>query len=122
MALTRLDVRENQARRLLADIASFRGWLEQVEQRRVPEAVAAYRWLAEVYEPTMEAIPPHLRSRLDAAEIFHEIMEHRWFLSEAAGRDVGTSVATQDYIRTVLPQVPDDLVIPAPPVHADGEA
>jgi tRNA A-37 threonylcarbamoyl transferase component Bud32 len=115
MALTGLDVWENQARRLLADIASFRGWLEQVEQRRVPEAVAANRWLAEVYQPTMEAIPPHLRTRLDAAEIFHEIMEHRWFLSEAAGRDVGTSAATQDYIRNVLPEVPDDLVTPAPP-------
>jgi tRNA A-37 threonylcarbamoyl transferase component Bud32 len=114
MALTGLDVWENQARRLLADIASFRGWLEQVERRRVPDAVAATRWLAEVYQPTMEAIPEHLRSRLDAAEIFHEIMEHRWFLSEAAGRDVGTSAATQDYIRTVLPAVPDDLVTPAP--------
>jgi hypothetical protein len=43
-------------------------------------------------------------------------MEHRWFLSEAAGRDVGTSVAAQDYIATVLPEVPTDLVMPAPPV------
>ena len=56
-ARTGLDVQENQARRLLADIASFRGWLEQVEQRRVPEAVAASRWLAEVYEPVVAAIP-----------------------------------------------------------------
>jgi hypothetical protein len=118
MALTGLDVWENQARRLLADIAGFRGWMEQVEQRRVPEAVAATRWLAEVYQPTMEAIPPKLRSRLDPAEMFHEILEHRWFLSEAAGRDVGTSAATQDYIRTVLPEVPADLVTPAPPVAA----
>jgi hypothetical protein len=94
--------------------------MEQVEQRRVPEAVAANRWLQEVYEPTMEAIPPHLRSRLDAAEIFHEIMEHRWFMSEAAGRDVGTSAATEDYIRTVLPEVPDDLVTPAPDTAGDS--
>jgi hypothetical protein len=122
MALTGLDVWENQARRLLADIASFRGWLEQVEQRKVPEAVAANRWLAEVYQPTMAAIPPHLRTRLDAAEIFHEIMEHRWFLSEAAGRDVGTSVAAQDYIATVLPEVPTVLVTPAPPVAASPDA
>jgi hypothetical protein len=114
MALTGLDVWENQARRLLADIASFRGWLEQREHRRVPHAVAATRWLREVYEPVMAAIPPPLRSRLDAAEIFHEILEHRWFLSEAAGRDVGTTAAAQDYISHVLPAVPDDLVTPAP--------
>jgi hypothetical protein len=116
MALTGLDVWENQARRLLSDIASFRGWLEQVEGRRVPEAVAATRWLRQVYEPIMAAIPGHLRSRLDAAEIFHEILEHRWFLSEARGRDVGTTAAAEDYIRNVLPQVPDDLVTPAPMV------
>jgi Domain of unknown function (DUF4032)/Lipopolysaccharide kinase (Kdo/WaaP) family len=122
MALTGLDVWENQARRLLADIASFRGWLEQVEQRRVPEAVAATRWLAEVYEPTMAAVPPHLRNRLDAAEIFHEILEHRWFLSEAAGRDVGIAVAAKDYIANVLPEVPVDLVTPPPEPHADGPA
>jgi hypothetical protein len=114
LALTGLDVWENQARRLLADIASFRGWMEQVEQRRVPRAVAAGRWLYEVYQPVMDAVPVHLRSRLDEGEIFHEILEHRWFLSEAAGRDVGTSAAARDYIENVLPQVPDDLVTPAP--------
>jgi hypothetical protein len=113
LALTGLDVWENQARRLLADIASFRGWMEQVEQRRVPQAVAASRWLTEVYRPVIKGIPPHLRSRLDEAEIFHEILEHRWFLSEAAGRDVGNSAAAQDYFERVLPAVPEDLVTPA---------
>ena len=119
MALTGLDVWENQARRLLADIASFRGWMEQVEGRRVPEAAAAYRWLTRVYEPTVNAIPPHLRNRLDQAEIFHEILEHRWFLSEAAGVDVGTRAAAKDYFERVLPEVPEDLVTPVPP-DADG--
>jgi hypothetical protein len=122
MALTGLDVWENQARRLLADIASFRGWMEQVEHRRVPPAVAATRWLQEVYEPVMAGIPQHLRSRLDAAEIFHEILEHRWFLSEAAGRDVGTTAAAQDYISTVLPEVPEELVTPTPAAPGAGPA
>jgi hypothetical protein len=115
-ARTGLDVQENQARRLLADIASFRGWLEQVQGRRVPEAIAANRWLAEVYERVVDAIPEHLRNRLDAAEIFHEILEHRWFLSEKAGRAVGTRSAAADYFATVLPEVPDDLVMPAGPL------
>ncbi|UOY02890.1 DUF4032 domain-containing protein [Blastococcus sp. PRF04-17] len=112
-ARTGLDVQENQARRLLADIASFRGWLEQVEQRRVPETVAASRWLTEIYEPVVAAVPDHLRTRLDQAEIFHEILEHRWFLSEAAGADVGTTAAAEDYFARVLPEVPEDLVTPA---------
>jgi hypothetical protein len=115
MVLTGLDAWENQARRLLADVAAFRGHLEQVEGRRVPEAVAASRWLAEIYRPTMARIPPELHDRLDEPEMFHEILEHRWFLSEAAGKDVGTTAAVDDYVRTVLPTVPEDLVVPAPP-------
>jgi hypothetical protein len=112
-ARTGLDVQENQARRLLADIAAFRGWLEQVEGRRVSETVAADRWLTEVYQPTVDAIPPHLRTRLDQAEIFHEILEHRWFLSEKAGVEIGTTAAAKDYFDNVLPDVPEDLVTPA---------
>jgi tRNA A-37 threonylcarbamoyl transferase component Bud32 len=113
-ARTGLDVQENQARRLLTDIASFRAWMEQVEGRRVPEVVAAARWLTEVYQPVVDGIPAHLRSRLDPPEVFHEILEHRWFLSEGAGRDVGTTAAARDYFSRVLPEVPDDLVTPAP--------
>jgi hypothetical protein len=67
-----------------------------------------------VYEPVVQGIPEHLRTRLDAAEVFHEVLEHRWFLSEAAGRDVGTTAAAKDYFSQVLPAVPDDLVTPAP--------
>jgi hypothetical protein len=112
---TGLDAQENQARRLLADIASFRGWLEKQSGRRVSDSVAAMRWMAEIYEPIVEAIPEHLRSRLDPIQVFHEILEHRWFLSEKAGRDVGTTAAAADYIAHVLPRVPEDLVTPAGP-------
>ncbi len=114
-ARTGLDVQENQARRLLADIASFRGYLEQVAVRPIPETVAANRWLEEIYGPIMSAIPADLRGRLDDAEIFHEILEHRWFLSEAAGRDIGTTAAATDYLAQVLPAVPGDLVAGAVP-------
>ena len=109
-ARTGLDVQENQARRLLADIAAFRSYLEQTARRPVPEAVAANRWLDEVYGPVIAAIPADLRGRLDDAEIFHEILEHRWFLSEAAGKDIGTTAAATDYLARVLPEVPGDLV------------
>lgn len=107
LARTGLDVQENQARRLLNDIASFRGYLAQKEKRKLPEGLVASRWLAEVYDPVVAAIPEGLRDRLEPAEIFHEILDHRWFLSEAAGRDVGTTAAARSYFTTVLPSVPD---------------
>jgi hypothetical protein len=46
---------------------------------------------------------------LPPAEIFHEVLEHRWYMSEAAGRDVGTTAAARDYFEQVLPAVPDPL-------------
>ena len=46
-------------------------------------------WLAEVFEPVVRAVPRDLRGKLEPAEVFHEVLEHRWFLSEQAGHDVG---------------------------------
>ena len=106
---TGIDAGENQARRLLNDMAGFRAWLEQKQGRPVSEVVAANRWLEEVYDPVIAAIPEDLRGRLPPAEIFHEVLEHRWYMSEAAGRDVGTTAAARDYFEQVLPAVPDPL-------------
>ncbi|MEU9871572.1 DUF4032 domain-containing protein [Actinomadura sp. NPDC048021] len=120
MARTGLDAQENQARRLLNDIAAYRGHLERVRGGPVPEVVASNRWLAEVYEPVVTAVPPGLRDRLDDVELFHEVLEHRWFLSEKAGRDVGTSAAARDYLTSVLPEVPEDLTETGRPPDTSG--
>ncbi|HEY7263068.1 MAG TPA: DUF4032 domain-containing protein [Trebonia sp.] len=106
---TGLNVRENQARRLLNDIAAFRAYLEQKEGRPVSQVVAASRWLTEVYDPVVAAIPEDLRGRLAPAEVFHEVLEHRWYVSEQAGRDVGTTAAARSYFKRVLPQAPEPL-------------
>jgi hypothetical protein len=106
---TGIEAGENQARRLLNDIASFRAYLEQKERRPVSEIVAANRWLTEVYDPVVEAIPEDLRGRLAPAEVFHEILEHRWYMSELAGRDVGTMAAARSYFERVLPEAPEPL-------------
>lgn len=44
-------------------------------------------------------------------EVFHEILEHRWFLSEKAGKDVGTTAAARSYVAGVLPQTPSTLTV-----------
>jgi hypothetical protein len=111
-ALTGLEVTENQARRLLNDLTSYRGYLEQKEGRSVPETVAGHRWRAEVYDKVMARIPESLADRLEPAEIFHEVLEHRWFLSERAGKDVGTTAAAKAYIDSVLPHTPSTLTLP----------
>ena len=99
---TGLDVQENQARRLLSDIDQFRAWIERKEGRSIPRAVATARWLAEVYEPVIEAIPDELRSRLEPAEVFHQLLEHRYLMAERRGGDVTNEDALADYVESVL--------------------
>jgi hypothetical protein len=72
--------------------------------------IAASRWLHDVYDKVMALMPSDLANRLPPAEVFHEVLEHRWFMSEAAGRDIGTTAAARDYFEKVLPSVPEQLV------------
>jgi hypothetical protein len=111
--LTGLEVQEGQARRLLNDIRAYRAWLEQKSGKSVSESYAAHKWLNEIYQPVMDAIPPELAGRLAPAEVFHEVLEHRWFLSEQAQRDVGTAEAAESYLATVLPKTPKEVTTPS---------
>ena len=77
----------------------------------LPEPVIAHRWLVEVYEAALAHVPAGLRPKREPAEIFHEILEHRWYLSEEAGRDVGLDAAVRSYVETVLRSVPDERTV-----------
>ena len=100
--LTGLDTGENQARRLLNDISRYRAVLEQRSGRRIAEGVAAARWLAERFEAALDLVPPDLAAHLEPAELYHQILEHRWFISERAGHDVGIADTVASYVREVL--------------------
>ncbi|MDP9865801.1 MULTISPECIES: DUF4032 domain-containing protein [Streptosporangium] len=105
LRLTGLDVEENQARRLLNDLDSFR---VSYGLRHEDEAIVAHRWLAEVFHPTVEAVPQELRHKLEPAQLFHEVLDHRWYMSEAAGNDVGLPAAVDSYVKNVLIYKPDE--------------
>jgi hypothetical protein len=98
-SLTGLDVEENQARRLLNDLDAYAAANEL--QNEEP-ALVAHRWLTDVFEPVTRMAPSDRRSPVEAAEIFHEILEHRWYLSEQAGEEVDTFEAARDYFRKEL--------------------
>jgi len=122
LALTGLQAQENQARRLLNDIARFRAELERQGGRPLPESVAVYRWLAEVFEPAIASIPTELWGKRQAAEVFHEVLEHRWFLSQEGGEDVGLFPAIESYVADVLRHAPDERAVLAPEPGAEPGA
>ena len=78
-----------------------------------------HRWLSEVFEPAVAAIPPELWGKRDAAEVFHEALEHRWFLSQQADEDVGLMPAVDAYVADVLRHAPDERAVLEPGATAE---
>ncbi|HEX6572183.1 MAG TPA: DUF4032 domain-containing protein [Steroidobacteraceae bacterium] len=105
--LTGLDVQENQARRMLNDLEHHRAIWSGRDGHRLDEREAARRWLDEIYRPTLAAIPHEHRGKLDDAEIFHQLLEHRWYLSERQRRDVPIPEVIASYVKDVLAPLPE---------------
>lgn len=107
--LTGLDAEENQARRMLNDLDTYR--METDPEQLSDEGVTAHRWVTDRFEAVVAAIPSHLRGKLEPAEVFHQVLEHQWFMSERAGADVGLEAALTDYVDTVLAHRPDEVAV-----------
>ena len=106
--LTGLRALEGQARLLLNDIREYRAWLEFYDRRPVGEAEGAERWLAEVLEPTLEALSPAVGEGRDLLQAYCDVLEEKWILSELAGRDVGLQSALDAYLGLGAPAPEDD--------------
>jgi Domain of unknown function (DUF4032)/Lipopolysaccharide kinase (Kdo/WaaP) family len=113
--LTGLQAGENQARRLLNDISRYGAVIETRTGKKITESMAATRWLDDRFEPTIAAIPRDLVAKLEPAELYHQVLEHRWFISEKAGGDVGMKETIESYVDTVLRHVPPEQLVAANP-------
>ncbi len=113
--LTGIAADARQARRLLADLAEHRALWGPEGGRELPRALAAFRWLTEVYEPTLAAVPEELRDRLPGPELYHQLLEHRWYESERQGRDIGPDAALASFIEAVLRRAAPEAVLPVDP-------
>jgi hypothetical protein len=117
LRLTGLDAGENQARRLLNDLDAYR----MVGTRATEdEEVIAHEWLATVFEPVVRSIPRELRGKLEPAEVFHQLLEHRWYRSQDEKRNVPLAEALTSYIETVLRHRRDEMTVVGPPTGAIG--
>ncbi|HWJ10232.1 MAG TPA: DUF4032 domain-containing protein [Nocardioides sp.] len=103
--LTGLSAEDSQARKLLNDLAAFTAHFGYDDEDR---HVVARRWLSTIYTPIVALVPDDLGSRISPPEFFHEVMEHRWVLSDEAGHEVDIFDAARDYVAHVLPHRPPD--------------
>ena len=117
MRLTGLDVEEDQARRLLNDIDAYRAKTTRTSTRN---CVAAH-WVTEVFDRIAGAIPRELHGKLEPAQIVHEVLEHRWYISEARGSNVPMEEAVASYVEAVLRHRRDEARLMLDPEGAGSE-
>ena len=108
MRLTGMDVGENQAQRMLNDIETYRA---MTGKTRMPLEIVAHEWMNEVFEPVITAVPAELATKLEPAQIFHEFLEHRWYLAQDAGHDVPQDEAIDSYVKSILPTKRDEAML-----------
>ena len=70
---------------------------------------------ARVFEPVIRAIPKDLKGRLEPAEVFHQLLDHRWYMSQNEARDVPLAEAVSSYVDNVLRHRRDEATIIDPP-------
>ncbi len=95
-----LDAQELQAKRILA---SFDRWYARQPEKSSKDEMAK-EWMDTVFLPVLNMIPEELRGRVEKAQMFHEILENRWYMTEKAGYDVGLEAAAKAYVNEILPR------------------
>jgi hypothetical protein len=89
---------------MVGEVQELRATLMRVENRSVPLSVAAYRWLVERYQPAARRLAPLVGARGDSAELYCQMLEHKWYLSEREKRDVGHDRAVEDFVKRFRPE------------------
>ena len=112
LRLTGLDAEENQARRLLNDLDSYRVTYGDPD---ADEEMLAHEWLVRVFEPVIRAIPRDLKGKLEPAEVFHQLLDHRWFMAHNQARDIPLAEAVTSYVKNVLRHRRDEATVIEPP-------
>jgi DNA-binding transcriptional MerR regulator len=101
--LTGLVAQERQAELMLNEIEELKARLSKEARRETPMSVAAFRWLTESWEPVLGRLGSLVKTEADASERYCQVMEHKWFMSEAAATDVGLGPALEDYLAKFHP-------------------
>jgi hypothetical protein len=94
-----VEAAEPQAALMLNEIREVQAILAARLGRRAPLAMAAYRWLEERYRPSVVRLSGVMQGGAGLPDLYCQVVEHRWYLSERAGQDVALDAAIDDYAR-----------------------
>lgn len=101
-SLTGIVAQEMQARQMMNEIQEVRAILSNNQNRSISLAGAAYQWMLTRYQPVVAGLRACTQAESDLPELYCQVLEHKWFLSEKARLDVGHEAALKDYIEKIL--------------------
>lgn len=100
---------------LLKHINEHKWYLSERQKREVPLVEAAKDWYKEVFRPVCKVFIHYnfadFFPEKTAASLYVEIMEHKYLMSERAGKDVGLIVAAKDFVKKHATHKPPQTII-----------
>jgi hypothetical protein len=105
MELTGLYAEDRQAQQIINEIHELRAHLTQSVNPNITLEATAFYWLEHTYKPVIGELKPliknnaHPKFNRNPVELYCQILEHKWYLSERARRDVGHQAAVEDFIK-----------------------
>jgi hypothetical protein len=97
-SLTGVVATDAQAVLLLNEIKELKATLARELNRSVALSVAGSHWLERRFRPTALRLCA-ARPKSEPCELYCQLLEHKWYLSERAQRDVGLDAAVDDFLR-----------------------
>lgn len=94
--LTGLVAEEHQAQLLLNDVREWKVAATRELNRSLPLSVAAHRWLNERFLSVTQSMQGTSAPE-DPCELYCQVLEHKWLMSEREKEDVGFKRAVADY-------------------------
>jgi len=101
LSLTGLEAEEMQAQQMMNEIQEIKATLSQQNNRPMFLSAAAYYWLENVFQPVAARLQPLVDESNSLAELYCQVLEHKWFLSERSQHDVGHQAAVEDYLHNI---------------------
>jgi tRNA A-37 threonylcarbamoyl transferase component Bud32 len=96
--LTGVEAEELQAQKMMNEIQELRAVYSLDANRHFSlEEVASY-WLENIYHPVIDRLSDIKEQNTTLPELYCQILEHKWYLSEQAFLDVGHFTAVDDFI------------------------
>ena len=105
LEFTGLFAEDRQAQQIINEINELKANFSQTGNPNISLKAVASHWFEHVYQPVIEQLSQIINNTAfpklsaDPIELYCQILEHKWYLSERVHHDVGHQAAVEDFIK-----------------------